>query len=64
MSVITALTAQNTPQAYLHTQARWTPIEIAFWAATLLPYWLFPDYLSLASQNTISAGCQRACACR
>jgi len=52
MSVITA---QNTPQAYLQSQARWTPIEIAFWAATLLPYWLFPDYLSLASQIAITA---------
>ena len=42
--------AALTPQAYLQRQARWTPVEFAFWAATLLPYWLFPDYLSLASQ--------------
>ena len=47
--------AALTPQGYLHAQARWTPIEIAFWAATLLPYWLFPDYLSLASQIAITA---------
>jgi branched-chain amino acid transport system permease protein len=55
MTVITATTAQNTPQAYLHAQARWRPIEIAFWLATLLPFWLFPDYLSLASQIAITA---------
>ncbi|HTL25138.1 MAG TPA: branched-chain amino acid ABC transporter permease [Burkholderiales bacterium] len=47
--------ATLTPQAYLHAQARWTPVEIAFWLATLLPYWLFPDYLSLASQIAITA---------
>jgi branched-chain amino acid transport system permease protein len=47
--------ATRTPQAYLHAQARWTPVEIAFWLATLLPYWLFPDYLSLASQIAITA---------
>jgi branched-chain amino acid transport system permease protein len=43
------------PHAYLQRQARWTPVEIAFWLATLLPYWLFPDYLSLASQIAITA---------
>jgi branched-chain amino acid transport system permease protein len=47
--------AALTPQTYLNDQARWTPVEIAFWAATLLPYWLFPDYLSLASQIAITA---------
>src|ERR1051325_847793 len=52
MSVITA---QNTPQAYLQGQARWRPVELAFWTATLAPYWLFPDYLSLASQIAITA---------
>jgi len=55
MSVITATTAQNTPHAYLNAQARWTPLEIVFWLVTLLPYWLFPDYLSLASQIAITA---------
>jgi branched-chain amino acid transport system permease protein len=44
-----------TPQAYLHAQSRWQPIEILFWLATLLPYVLFPDYLSLASQIAITA---------
>jgi len=44
-----------TPQAYLHAQSRWQPIEIVFWLATLVPYVLFPDYLSLASQIAITA---------
>ncbi|HET7190597.1 MAG TPA: branched-chain amino acid ABC transporter permease [Pseudolabrys sp.] len=44
-----------TPQAYLQAQSRWQPIEIIFWLATLLPYVLFPDYLSLASQIAITA---------
>lgn len=44
-----------TPQHYLRTQARWRPVELAFWLATLLPYVLFPDYLSLASQIAITA---------
>src|SRR5262245_55288624 len=44
-----------TPQAYLQVQSRWHPIEIAFWLATLLPFFLFPSYLSLASQSAINA---------
>jgi branched-chain amino acid transport system permease protein len=36
-------------------QARWRPAEMAFWAATLLPFLLFPDYLVLASQIAITA---------
>ena len=59
MSVITALTAQNTaqgtPHSYLQAQARWHPVEIAFWLATLLPFFLFPNYLVLASQIAITA---------
>ena len=47
--------AALSPHAYLNAQARWRPVEIAFWLATLLPYWLFPDYLSLASQIAITA---------
>lgn len=43
------------PQAYLRARARWHPAETVFWLATLLPYWLFPDYLSLASQIAITA---------
>jgi len=44
-----------TPQAYLQAQSRWHPLEIAFWLATLLPFVLFPNYLSLASQIAIAA---------
>ena len=44
-----------TPHGYLQAQARWHPAEIVFWLATLLPFWLFPDYLVLASQIAITA---------
>ena len=43
------------PLAYLRAQTRWRPIEIAFWLATLLPFFLFPNYLVLASQIAITA---------
>jgi len=42
-------------QKYLQSRARWSPIEIVFWLATLLPFFLFPNYLSLASQIAITA---------
>jgi len=47
--------AVASPLAYLQRQARWHPAEIVFWLATLAPYWLFPDYLVLASQIAITA---------
>ncbi len=47
--------AALTPQAYLKAQSRWHAIEIAFWLSTLLPFLLFPNYLSLASQIAITA---------
>jgi branched-chain amino acid transport system permease protein len=50
----TAATAL-TPRAYLQAQSRWHPLEIVFWLATLLPFFLFPNYLSLASQIAIAA---------
>jgi len=43
------------PQQYLQRLSRWHPIEIAFWLATLTPFVLFPDYLSLASQIAVGA---------
>jgi branched-chain amino acid transport system permease protein len=43
------------PQAWLRRQGRWSPFEIAFWLATLLPFLLFPTYLTLASQIAIAA---------
>jgi branched-chain amino acid transport system permease protein len=47
--------ASLTPHGYLQAQARWQPVEIVFWLATLLPFWLFPNYLVLASQIAITA---------
>jgi branched-chain amino acid transport system permease protein len=43
------------PLDYLRAQTRWRPVEIAFWLATLLPFFLFPNYLVLASQIAITA---------
>src|SRR5271165_7152172 len=51
---MTATEATISPRRYLQAQARWRPAEIVFWLATLLPYLLFPDYLSLASQIAIT----------
>jgi len=42
------------PQRYIEHQTRWRPLEIAFWLATLLPFWLTPTYLVLASQIAIT----------
>jgi branched-chain amino acid transport system permease protein len=39
----------------LAAQTRWRPVEFVFWAATLLPFVLFPNYLQLASQIAITA---------
>ena len=52
---MTSKTEAITPQGYLQAQSRWHPLEIAFWLATLLPFFLFPNYLSLASQIAITA---------
>ena len=43
------------PHRYLEAQAQWHPAEIVFWLATLLPFWLFPSHLGLASQIAITA---------
>ncbi len=45
----------RSPQVYLQLQSRWRPAEIAFWLATMLPFVLVPNYLSLASQIAITA---------
>ncbi len=50
-----ASVAPATPQQYLQSLSRWHPIEIAFWLATLIPFLLFPTYLSLASQIAVAA---------
>src|SRR5258708_39831394 len=43
------------PHAYLQSQIRWRTAEILFWLATLLPFVVTPNYLSLASQIAITA---------
>jgi branched-chain amino acid transport system permease protein len=40
---------------YFSRRARWQPLEIVFWACTLLPFVVTPNYLSLASQIAITA---------
>src|SRR5882757_7927686 len=52
---MTPATAATTPRGYLQGLSRWHPLEIAFWLATLTPFLLFPNYLSLASQIAITA---------
>ncbi|MGE0500323.1 MAG: branched-chain amino acid ABC transporter permease [Rhizobiaceae bacterium] len=52
---MTATTLSPDPHAWLRSRGRWSVYEIAFWAATLLPFFLFPTYLSLASQIAITA---------
>jgi branched-chain amino acid transport system permease protein len=47
--------ATITPQQYLRSLSRWHPLEIVFWLASLAPFVLFPNYLSLASQIAIGA---------
>ena len=44
-----------TPHSYLRAQVRWHPLEYLFWLATILPFFVFPNYLSLASQIAITA---------
>jgi branched-chain amino acid transport system permease protein len=45
----------SSPHAYLREQIRWHPLEFVFWLAALLPFFLFPTYLSLASQIAVAA---------
>ena len=47
--------ARVDPHAWLARQTRWSAPEIAFWLAALLPFVLFPTYLTLASQIAITA---------
>jgi branched-chain amino acid transport system permease protein len=51
---VTAATIAG-PRDYLQAQARWHWGEVAFWLATLLPFFVAPDYLLLASQVAIAA---------
>jgi branched-chain amino acid transport system permease protein len=45
----------SAPVRYLEARRRWGWLEIAFWAAALLPFLLFPSHLQLASQIAITA---------
>jgi branched-chain amino acid transport system permease protein len=40
---------------HFRAHARWRPLESVFWACTLLPFVVTPNYLSLASQIAITA---------
>ena len=40
---------------HFQEKIRWRPLETAFWLATLAPFVVTPDYLSLASQIAITA---------
>jgi branched-chain amino acid transport system permease protein len=44
-----------TPLDHIARRSAWRPLEIVFWALTLLPFYLTPDYLQLASQIAITA---------
>lgn len=46
---------QSSARDWLKRQSRWSPYEIVFWAALLLPFFLFPTYLPLANQIAIAA---------
>src|SRR6201988_4259168 len=50
-----ASSTMSEPQRHLEAQIRWRPLEIVFWLATLLPFVLTPNYLSVASQIAITA---------
>jgi branched-chain amino acid transport system permease protein len=43
------------PSSYFAAASSWGAAEIVFWLATLLPFLVTPDYLSLASQIAITA---------
>src|SRR5215468_8846577 len=50
-----SLPAVADPHQHLAARTRWRAAEIVFWLATLLPFWLAPSYLQLASQIAITA---------
>src|SRR5688572_3965496 len=43
------------PLAWLRRRSRISVFEIAFWAAAIVPFILFPTYLTLASHIAIAA---------
>jgi branched-chain amino acid transport system permease protein len=49
------LSAPIEARDWLRRRSGWSPFEIAFWLAALLPFLLFPTYLPLANQIAIAA---------
>ena len=49
------LSATITPLDHIARRSAWRPLEVVFWVLTLLPFYLTPDYLQLASQIAITA---------
>lgn len=47
--------AARAARDWIERRGRWSGWELAFWLATLLPFLLFPTYLTLASQIAIAA---------
>lgn len=55
MSRIGAAPGAASAHAFLKAQTRWGVFEVIFWLAAILPFFLFPTYLNLASQIAITA---------
>jgi branched-chain amino acid transport system permease protein len=53
MSAVSPSVAE--PHGWIRRQARWNGWEAAFWIAAFAPFFLFPTYLTLASQIAIAA---------
>lgn len=51
----TPVSAPIEARDWLRRRSRWSPFEILFWLATLLPFIFFPTYLPLANQIAIAA---------
>ena len=45
----------ETASQHFREKTRWRPLELVFWLCTLLPFFVTPNYLSLASQIAITA---------
>src|SRR5690554_6539887 len=55
MAMQTPVSAPIEARDWLRRRSRWSPFEILFWLATLLPFIFFPTYLPLANQIAIAA---------
>lgn len=52
---MTTTASANDPVTLLDERSRWRVIETVFWLCALLPFWLAPTHLQLASQIAITA---------